>query len=62
MCGIRGVGGVCIARGAMGGEWGEWMRGLGIHYTNPVGTGGVDWKFWWAIGRHFNGLPPGELK
>ena len=19
-----------------------------------------DWKFWWVIGRHFNGCPPGE--
>ena len=19
-----------------------------------------DWKYWWPIGRHFNGRPPGE--
>ena len=25
----------------MGGEWGEWMRGLGLNFTNPVGPGGV---------------------
>ena len=27
----------CVA----GGEWGEWTRGLGLVFTNPVGTGGV---------------------
>ena len=42
--GMRGVGGVCemrmcLARGGVGGEWSEWMRGLS--FTNPVGTGGV---------------------
>ena len=21
-----------------------------------------DWKCWWAIGKHFNGRPPGEWK
>ena len=25
----------------MGGEGGEWMRELGLGFTNPVGTGGV---------------------
>ena len=25
----------------VGGEWGEWTRGLGLVFTNPVGTGGV---------------------
>ena len=25
----------------MGGERGEWMRGLGLGWTNSVGTGGV---------------------
>ena len=44
--GIRGVGGVCemymcLARGGVGGEGGEWMRGLGLGFTNPVGTGEV---------------------
>ena len=44
--GMRGDGGVCemsmcldravwVARGS------EWMRGLGLGFTNPVGTGGV---------------------
>ena len=43
---VRGVGGVCdmcmcLARGSVGGEGGEWMRELGSGFTNPVGTGGV---------------------
>ena len=29
-----------VVRG-VGGEGGEWMRGLGLGLTNPVGTGGV---------------------
>ena len=32
---------VCFARGGVGGEGGEWMRGLGWGFTNPVGIGGV---------------------
>ena len=43
---VRVVGGVCdmcmcLARGGVGGEGGEWMRKLGLGFTNPVGTGGV---------------------
>ena len=43
---VRGVGGVCdmcmcLARGSVGGEGGEWMRELGLCFTNPLGTGGV---------------------
>ena len=41
---VRGVGGVCgmcLARGGVGGEGGEWMRALGLGFTNPLGTGGV---------------------
>ena len=43
---VRGVGGVCdmcmcLARGGVGGESGEWMRELGLGFTNPVGTRGV---------------------
>ena len=43
---IRGVGGVCemcmcLARGGVGGEGVEWMRGLGLCLTNPEGTGGL---------------------
>ena len=41
---VRGVGGVCdmfLAWGGVGGEGGEWMRDLGLGFTNPVGTGGV---------------------
>ena len=29
-----------LARGGVGGEGGEWMRELGLGFTNPVGTGG----------------------
>ena len=32
---------MCLARGGMGGEGGEWMRELGFGFTNPRGTGGV---------------------
>ena len=44
--GMRGVGGVyqmcmCLARGGVGGEVGEWMRGLGLSFINFVGTGGA---------------------
>ena len=43
---VRGVGGVydmcmCLVWGGVGGEGGEWMRELGLGFTNPVGTGGV---------------------
>ena len=27
--------------GGVGGEGGEWMRGLGLGFTNPVRTGGM---------------------
>ena len=27
--------------GGVGGEGGEWLRELGLGFTNPVGTGGV---------------------
>ena len=59
---VRGVGGVCdmcmcLARGSVGGEVGEWMRELGLGFTNPLGTGGsvghVFWLRWcrWGVGR-----------
>ena len=32
---------MCLDRGGVGGEGGEWMRELGLGFTNPVGTGGV---------------------
>ena len=32
---------LCLARGGVGGEGGEWMRGMGLGFTNPVGTCGV---------------------
>ena len=40
---LRGVGGVCdmCMCLAWGGVGGEWMRELGLGFTNPVGTGGV---------------------
>ena len=44
--GMRGAGGVCemcmyLARGGVGGDGGEWIRGFGLGFTNHVGTGGV---------------------
>ena len=41
---VRGVGGVydmcmCLARGVVGGEGGEWKRELGLGFTNPVEIG-----------------------
>ena len=40
--GMKGVGGVCdmgmcLARGDVGGEW---ITGLGLGFSNPVGSGG----------------------
>ena len=32
---------VCLARGGVGGESCEWIRGLGLGFTNPVETRGV---------------------
>ena len=32
---------MCLARVGVGGEGCEWMRGLGLSFTNHVGTGGV---------------------
>ena len=42
--GMRGVGEVCemcmcLVRGGVGREGVEWMRGLGLHFTNRVETG-----------------------
>ena len=61
---VRGVGGVCdmcmcLARGGVGGEGGEWMRELGLGFTNPLGTWGsvghvsVFWLRWcrWRVCR-----------
>ena len=56
---------MCLARGGVGGEGGEWMRELGLGFTNPVGTGGVldmclySWLRWcrWGVGRR---LGPGS--
>ena len=43
---MRGNGGVCemcmcLARSGVGGDGGEWTRGLGLGFTNTVGTGEV---------------------
>ena len=45
----------------VGGEGGEWMRELGLGFTNPVGTGGVSvfwlrWCWWcrWGVGREMD--------
>ena len=53
---------MCLARGGVGGEGGEWMRELGLGFTNLLGTGGVldmclvfwlRWCGWcrWGVGR-----------
>ena len=63
---VRGVGGVCdmcmcLARGGVGGEGGEWMRELGLGFTNPVGTGGVlDMCFGCGGGEWVGGLAQGR--
>ena len=57
---VRGAGGVCdtcmrLARGGVGGEGGEWMRELGLGFTNrgSVGHVSVPWLRWcgWGVGR-----------
>ena len=59
---VRGVGGVCdmcmcLARGGVGGEGGEWMRELGLGFTSgdrgSVGHKSVFWLRWcrWGVGR-----------
>ena len=56
---------MCLARGGVGGEW---MRGLGLDFTNPLGAGTVFGRvsvvwLWWCescrrgVGR---GLGPGS--
>ena len=32
---------MCLARGGVGVEGGEWIRGLGLDFINPVRTGGM---------------------
>ena len=32
---------VCLARDGVGGYGSEWIKGLGLGFTNPVGTRGV---------------------
>ena len=66
---VRGVGVVCdmcmcLARGGVGGEGGEWMRELDLGFTNPVWIWGVGrvsvfWLRWcrWGVAR---GLGPGS--
>ena len=49
--GMRGVGGVCEMLYVFGRRrrGGEWMGGLGLGFTNPVGTEGVlDVCLWWC--------------
>ena len=58
MRGMRGAGGVCeicmrLALGVVGGEVNELMRGLGLGFPNPVGTGGIVgrmsvFRLWWC--------------
>ena len=60
VCRMRGVGDVCemcmcLARGGVSGEGGEWMRGLGLGFTNPVrtyrGSVGRVFGFRWGVGK-----------
>ena len=32
---------MCLAQGGIGGDGGEWMRGLGLGFTNPGNRGSV---------------------
>ena len=62
---VRGVGGVrdmcmCLARGGVGGEGGEWMRELGLGFTNPVGAWGVLDMCFGAGGEWVGGLDQGR--
>ena len=40
---------MCLARGGVGGVGCEWMRGLGLGFTNPVGRGGK-WDMYLCFG------------
>ena len=45
---------VCVCLGRRGLRGGEWIRGLGLGFTNPVGTWGVldvCLCFGWGCGR-----------
>ena len=68
--GMREVGVVyeicmCLARGGIGAERGEWMRGLGLGFYQSCGNMGSDgrvsmfrlWRCRWGMGR---GLGPGS--
>ena len=61
---MRGVGGVCetcmcLARGGVVGERGEWMRGFGLGFTNPVETGEM-WDVCLCLGCGAVGVVGGE--
>ena len=57
--GMRGVGGVCVARGGVGEEGGEWMRGLCLGFTNPVRTRGM-FDVCFGCGGVGRGIVPGS--
>ena len=40
---------MCLARGGVGGVGGEWVRGLGLGFTNPGGTG-IKWDLCLCFG------------
>ena len=51
---MRGVGVVCemcmfLSQGRVGDVVGEWMRGLGLGFNNPVRTGGVGTCVWVVV-------------
>ena len=62
MRGVGGVCGMCLTRGGVGGYGGEWMRELGLGFTNPVGTGRVlDMCLCFGCGGEWvGGLGPGS--
>ena len=53
---VSGIGGVCgmcmcLARGGVGGAGGEWVKGLGLGFTNPGETWGKwDMCLWFGCG------------
>ena len=61
---------MCFARGGVGGVADEWVRGLGLGFTNPRGAGrkwdmclflvAVVWLVWWewvvGLGQSLGGL------
>ena len=63
--GMRGVGGVsemcmCLTWSGVGGEGDEWIGGLGLGFTNPVGIG-VVWDVCLGCGGVVVGIGSGSV-